>query len=149
MELRATTERAKDLDRQWQGFDGSEAAPDRLPIELAFTALANLLPPAATATPDDADRDLLKETWPSTWPHTPWVRQRLLDLASVLGTRDLADRVFAFLTSPDEQDRILAVRAAAFITRRDFVHDGKGGPRPLAAIVSDYRDFAGRRPESW
>jgi hypothetical protein len=149
VQLRAMTEVAGDLSRQWQGFDGSDAAPERLPIELAFTTLAGLLPEAATGEPEDADRELLKDVWPSTWPHTWWVQERLLDLASVLGNLEIAERVFAALASPRKEERILAVRAAAAITRRDLLRDSSGAVRPLAAIVADYRELLGRRPESW
>jgi hypothetical protein len=149
VDLRTTAVRAEELERQWQGGIDSEGAPERVPIEIAFAALSDLLPADAVAR-DVPDRELvLAEGWASMFPHTPWVGRRLLDLTAVLGTRAAMDHVFPALASPSEEERVLAVRAAAALTRRDFVHDGKGTVRPLAAIVADYRELAGRRPESW
>jgi hypothetical protein len=139
VELRTRGMRGQELARQWQGTCGSDEIAEQAPVELAFSTLAGLLPAAKPAPVEDGDREVVADAWQAPFAHQAWVNERLLELASVVGSRPLATGVLQALSSGDERQQIRAVRAAAAITGRDVIHDGHGHLRPLAEIVVDYR----------
>jgi|GEM_PF-3626329 len=124
----------------WEGYVNSLAEEKRAPLDIAWTAIADLLPVTfADVAAVPPDRQLFSRMWQSEAPRADWVRDALLGLAAALGDGEVVAAATAALDSKHVRTRILAVNALAAVTGRDLRRTAAGGARPLSEVVADYR----------
>jgi hypothetical protein len=140
LELRLRDGQGTHLERTFAGYVGNLDAIDRVPVQLAWQSLAAALPESPpTRAVEEADRALLRAVW-SDRAVRPWyAEQGLLALATGAGSPELLPHLVAALDSEQPYLRELAVTALAAVTGWDARFDAAGAPRPLDAVVAEYR----------
>ena len=131
----------------WEGYVNSLDEQKRAPLDIAWKALADLLPTTFTTdAPASEDKLLFSRVWKSGTRRGDWVDDALLGFAASLGDAGIAPSATAALGSPHVHTKILAVNALAAATGRDVRRNAAGKPRPLADVVADYQRGQGTKP---
>jgi hypothetical protein len=118
----------------------SVPSPETISLEVAWEILATLVPSEfGNHDPEPSDRTLLGSTWLAQLDRLWWIDERLMKWAPSLGGPEVIARLVAKLDDSSERGRVLAVNGLAAITGWDVRHDQDGRPRPLGAVVDDYR----------
>jgi hypothetical protein len=139
-ELYMSDARGGHAERAYAGYVGSFRAFERVPVAVAWRALAAMAPSEAPPeTVEEADRQLLQRVWQRTSARPWYAEQALLGMAAVAGSPDLIDRIVPALGSDLPRTQELAVSALAAITGWDARIDVDGRDRPLSDVVRDYR----------
>ena len=126
----------------WEGDVNSLDEEKRAPLDIAWKAIADLVPPTGgNEAPSREEVRLLARLGKSESHRGPWVKDALLGFAAVLGSPDAAPEAIAALDSPHGRTRILAVNALAIATGRDLRRTSDGKPRPLADVVTAYKEL--------
>ena len=124
----------------WEGYVNSLAEEKRAPLDIAWKAIADLVPATGgNEAPTREEVRLLARLWKSESRRGSWVKDALLELAAALGSPDAAPEAIAALDSPHGRTRILAVNALAIATGRDLRRSSDGKARPLADVVAAYK----------
>jgi hypothetical protein len=127
-------------ERAYSGYVGSFRATERVPVVVAWQALASGTAPAEAAqnTPEELDRELLLKVW-SAARQRPWFAERaLLQAAAIAGSPRLIPLIVPALSSEQPRMQQLAVAALAAISGWDVRRDASGAERPWATVVADY-----------
>jgi hypothetical protein len=125
-------------ERRYAGSTSNLAAPELVPLELAWQILSEPAPTwQRTSTTETASR-ALTDIWPTT-PSEPWELSRFLSLAYALPSPQLTAQLLNALDSPDPSVTTLAVNALAAATGQDLRRNPDGTIRSLSEIVTAYR----------
>jgi hypothetical protein len=132
-----------DQSRRWAGFTDSDDEPSRAPLEQAWDALWQLFSDRfEQGPPEESDKRLFALMWAADSGRPEWAHFRLVELAAVLGTPDLARPIARDLdVTTNAEYRTFAVNALASLTGKDLRRDRTGVLRPLDDIVRDYKSL--------
>lgn len=128
------------VERRWAGASNNLNAPDRAPLELVLRAISEGLHAWSSSSGNPPGMGpLLVDLWPQPSRESEDAVEPFLELAAVIGSPELAERIAPALESKDERLQILAVNALAKSIGKDLRRGRDGELRPLPEIVAAYR----------